>query len=69
MFYYLPGRTVSLTQLKSIGKSYRNGIKDTAIPNGINELVRAGLVSCVNEEKELYKLDYMGCERFLKENK
>lgn len=69
LFYYLPGRTVSLTQLKSIGKSYRNGIKDTAIPDGINELKRAGLVSCVNVEKELYKLDYMGCERFLKANK
>lgn len=69
LFYYFPGRTVSLSQLRSVGKSYRNGIKDTAIPDGIKELIRAGLVSCVNVEKELYKLDFMGCKNFLKDNK
>ncbi len=69
IFYYFPGRTVSLNQLKSVGKSYKNGIKDTAIPDGIRELIRVGLVACVDEKKELYKLDFDGCQRFLKNNK
>lgn len=69
MFYYYPGRTVSLEQLKSIGRSYKNGIKATAIPDGIVELARAGLVSCVDAQRELYKLDFNGCKKFLEENK
>ena len=69
LFYYFPGRTVSLNQLKSIGKSYKNGIKDAAILEGINELIRVGLVSCVNKDNELYKLDYIGCRKFMRDNK
>lgn len=69
LFYYYPGRTFSLNQLMSIGKTYKNGIKDTAIPDGIRELIRVGLVSCVNENEGLYKLDFNGCKKFLEANK
>ena len=69
LFYYFPGRTVSLTQLKNVGKKYRNGMKDTAIIEGIKELLRVDLVSCVDEEHELYKLNFNGCKTFLDNNK
>lgn len=67
IYYYFPGRTVSCEQLCSIRKNYRNGIKDTAIPDGLKELERVRLVKCVGEN--LYKLDFNGCKKFLDQNK
>lgn len=67
IFYYYPGRTVSCEQLSAIRKSYKNGINERAIPDGLKELVRVGLVKCVG--KNLYKLDFNGCKKFLEENK
>lgn len=69
VYYYYPGRTVSLNQLKSVGKGFKNGIKETAIPYGIRELMRVGLVLCVDKNKELYKLNFEGCKKFLEDNK
>lgn len=69
LFYYLPGRTVSLSQLKSVGKSYKNGMKESAISVGIKELERLNLVKCVEAGKELYKLNFAGCKEFLDNNR
>lgn len=69
LFYYLPGRTVSLNQLKSVGKSYKNGMKESAIPVGIKELERLNLVTGVDINKELYKLNFAGCKEFLNNSK
>lgn len=69
LFYYLPGRTVSLSQLKSVGKSYKNGMKESAISVGIKELERLNLVKCVEADKELYKLNFAGCKEFLDNNR
>lgn len=68
-YYYLPGRTVSVKQLQSVGKMYKNAIEPGAIIGGLEDLKRVGIVKCVDKEKELYKLDYSGCEKFLSENK
>ena len=65
-YYYFPGRTVSCKQLCDVGKKYKNGIKDTAIPDGLKELENKGLVECVG--KDLYKLSFNGCKNFLIEN-
>lgn len=67
VYHYFPGRTVSCEQLCAIRENYRNGINDSAIPDGLNELVRVGLVKCVGNN--LYKLDFKGCQRFLERNK
>lgn len=69
LFFYLPGRTVSLSQLKSVGKSYKNGMKESAISVGIKELERLNLVKCVEAGKELYKLNFAGCKEFLDNNR
>lgn len=69
LFYYLPGRTVSLSQLKSVGKSYKNGMKESAISVGIKELERLNLVKYVEADKELYKLNFAGCKEFLDNNR
>lgn len=69
LFYYLPGRTVSLSQLKSVGKNYKNGMKESAISVGIKELERLNLVKCVEAGKELYKLNFAGCKEFLDNNR
>lgn len=69
LFFYLPGRTVSLSQLKSVGKSYKNGMKESAISVGIKELERLNLVKCVEADKELYKLNFAGCKEFLDNNR
>lgn len=68
-FYYFPGRAFSLEQLKSISRAYKNGINEPAIPTGIEELVRNDLVVCIDKKKELYKLNFNGCRKFLKRNK
>ena len=66
-YYYFPGRTVSCEQLCAIRRNYRNGINDAAIPDGLKELERVGLVECVGNN--LYKLNFNGCKKFLEENK
>ena len=67
IFHYYPGRTVSSEQLCSVSRKYKNGINDKAIPYGLRELEKKGLVKCVGDD--LFKLDFNGCRNFLKENK
>ena len=76
-YYYLPGRTVSLNQLKELAKErYSDSITDKGIEKGIAGLLNAGLVKHstnkelnISEKNELYRLDFNGCYRFLKKNK
>lgn len=68
-YYYLPGRTVSITQLQRVGKMYENAIEPGAIIGGLKELQRVGIVECIDEKNKLYKLDYRGCKLFLQTNK
>lgn len=68
-FFYLPGRTVSVEQIDSVGKEYKNGIKSTAIIPGIDYLCESGLVEWVDKENGLCKLSFNGCKSFLLKNK
>lgn len=76
-YYYLPGRTVSLNQLKELAKEkYSDSISGKGIEKGIAGLLKAGLVKHsinkeldITEKSELYRLDFDGCYRFLKKSK
>ena len=68
-YYYFPGRTVSYNQLCEFSKDYKNGITSRGIYGGLMRLVDIGLVECVDKEKELYKLSFEGCKKFLEKNK
>ena len=68
-YYYFPGRTVSFNQLCELSKSYQNGITSKGIYRGLLRLMDIGLVECVDKDKDLYKLSFAGCEKFLEKNK
>jgi hypothetical protein len=68
-FDYLPGRTVSIEQLYNVGINYRNKIKNTAIRGGLDNLIENDLVEVVDREKELYKINFEGCKRFIEMNR
>ena len=76
-FYYLPGRTVSLNQLKALAKErYSNSLTDVGIDKGINGLLKAGLIKRTTDEKlkiskdsNLFRLDFDSCYRFLQQIK
>lgn len=68
-YYYFPGRTVSFNQLCALSKSYKNGITSKGIYGGLERLIKIGLVECVDKDKDLYKLSFEGCEKFLEKNR
>lgn len=68
-YYYFPGRAVSFEQLCKLSKGYKNGITSRGIYSGLLRLIDIGLVERVSESKDLYKLSFDGCEKFLEENK
>ena len=76
-YYYLPGRSVSLNQIKELAKEkYSDSFSDKGIEKGIAGLLKAGLVKHsinnelnITEKSELYHLDFNGCYSFLKKSK
>lgn len=68
-FYYFPGRTVSYKQLCELGNAFKNNITASGVEGGLEDLVDIGLVSCVDENEKLYKLDFNECKAFLEHNK
>jgi len=62
---YLPGRTVSYKQICNATRKFKNSITDAGIESGLGDLVKYGLVECVNKDSMLYKLDFNGCKEFL----
>lgn len=76
-YYYLPGRTVSLKQLKELAREkYSDNISDKGIEKGIAGLLKAGLVKhsinkefTITEKSDLYHLDFNGCYKFLMNDK
>ena len=65
LFYYQPGRTISVDMIKDVGNTFNNKIEEAALVPGLEELARCGLVTCVDNEKQLYKLNFDGCKSFL----
>ena len=73
-YYYLPGRTVSLNQIKAlVREKYSANFTDSGIEKGIDGLLNAGLLKRtiseklhITKESNLFKLDYNGCYDFLR---
>ena len=68
-YFYLPGRTVSFKQLCELSNNYKNGITSRGIHSGLMRLMDIELVECVDKDKDLYKLSFEGCRKFLERNK
>lgn len=62
---YLPGRTVSYAQICNATQKFNNSITHSGIKKGLNDLVKYGLVECVDKEEMLYKLNFIECKKFL----
>ncbi len=67
-FNYIPGRTVSYTQLCKLSKRYANHITEIGICGGLEDLINRKLIEECDKENRLYKLSFEGCKNFLDTN-
>lgn len=64
-FKYFPGRTFSYQQLCKMSSNYKNGITTQGINVGLKHLLNTGLISCIDYNNDLYRLEFDACYNFL----